>query len=223
MGIPLQAAAKALGAAQNANPPASAAEIQRLTDDLAAKQAAQNAAGEISRKLQQVANASAEQAREKADQAKFAGAAATSAEGVATQAEKNAKDAQDKADASAKTPTDKPVDADKNKVAKDPTVAGQEEQTPVEGQTPPAQGQTGTQACAKVVNDAATPNCPLTGTADTAPGTTPAKGGTTTGTQTGTESKGTSTGSSSQGTGSTSSSSTSSSSSQSSEKGGSDQ
>ena len=178
--------------------------------------------------LQQVLTDAKTDAETKANQAKFADAAARSAEGTATQAEKNAQDAQKAADDSAKTPDTKdPKDpkpatdpakpaTDPAKPATDPaTVAGQQGQTPVEGQT-------GTQACTKVVNDAATPICPVTGTADTATGTTPAKD-TTTGTQTGTESKGTSTGSSSQGSSSTSSSSTSSSSSQSSEKGGSDQ
>ncbi|HEY2222422.1 DUF6777 domain-containing protein [Actinomycetospora sp.] len=212
LGIPLQAAAKALGAAQNANPPATAAVIKQLTDDLAAKQAAQLAAAKISLELQKVANASAEQAREKADQAKYAGAAATSAEGVAAQADKNATDAQQKADDSAKTPTD---DTTKNQPVKtkvDPTGTGPEGQAPITGHTP---ANTSIPCGAVADTTATTKNCTVpAGSADTATGTTPAKN--TTGTQTGTTAGTTGTGSKG-----TSGSSTSGSSSSSSSAGGS--
>ncbi|HEY2192907.1 MAG TPA: DUF6777 domain-containing protein [Actinomycetospora sp.] len=117
----------------------------------------------------------------KQNQAKYADAPATSAEGTADQAEKNAKEAQDKADASAKAPADeKGKDEKKEKDAKvapktddAPTAAGQEGQGPVQGQVQnkvaPAKPDTLTKVCAPVVTEAqATPNCPATVSTDSA-------------------------------------------------------
>ncbi|MCD2196710.1 hypothetical protein LQ327_25390 [Actinomycetospora endophytica] len=163
----------------------------------------------------------------KNNQFKFADAAATSAKGTAEAAEKNAKDAQQKADDSAKAPAAKDEQDKATKVQNNPTV-GPGAGIPAEEQTLPAQGPaTGTTTCtATVVADTATKDCKLpTGSADAATGTTPATG-TTKGGETGSTGE---TGSSATGgsakTGSSSSSSSNSSTggSQKSSKEGSDQ
>jgi hypothetical protein len=237
-------AAKALVDAQNALnnallavPPVQAAK-DKAQADLAAAQAANTKAAGDAAKAQSDATKADDDADTAENQFKYAGSAATSAEGSATAAEKNAKEAQDKADASAKVPAaDKDKDKDaKPAIANQENVDGQAAQNPVEGQqaapdqttgtegqVKPAQVGTNAQVCKQVVNDAATaPICPLTGSADTATGTTPATSGTatTSGEKTSTGSgTGTSSGTSK---GSSSSSSSATSGSESSAKGGSD-
>ena len=178
--------------------------------------------------LTKVRDQAKQDAETKANQAKYAGAAATSAEGTATAADKNAKEAQEKADASAKVPADKKnVKDDKDPAAAGPK--GQAVEAPAEAQQPiqPAKVQkpaTVAPACPVIVTDAtATPECKLpTGSADSAQKAPTSKGTVITDGEkasTGSSSKGTGSGSSSGGS-STSSSATSGS--ESSAKGGSD-
>ena len=178
--------------------------------------------------LTKVRDQAKQDAETKANQAKYAGAAATSAEGTATAADKNAKEAQEKADASAKVPADKKnVKDDKDPAAAGPK--GQAVEAPAEAQQPiqPAKVQkpaTIAPACPVIVTDAtATPECKLpTGSADSAQKAPTSKGTVITDGEkasTGSSSKGTGSGPSSGGS-STSSSATSGS--ESSAKGGSD-